>query len=312
MGAPHSIDNVIGWMSQHKELAGFRWSTSRVARPGLENSPFHRLQIRLKKEIITMGVSLQADDSNEHNEMEDGGTNLLMSQLGEHVPPHLWDELISQDDVILIDVRNQYEYKCGTFQNAINPKTEQFSDFPKFVEDNLDPISDKRVAMFCTGGIRCEKASAYMKQKGFKNVYQLEGGILNYIASTPPEKTSWQGDCFVFDNRVAVPHSDPADSKSGRESRIVAVCHGCREPLFADDIIDKEKYMEGVFCPYCVDKINAKQLQRRVSRQQNLSLFGQRLGALRKETFNKNLMQNFKEVGRSEGITNSLQQTDSQ
>lgn len=187
------------------------------------------------------------------------------------------------------DCRNSYEHRCGTFKGAVDPQTEHFGDFPQYVEENLDPAKHANVAMFCTGGIRCEKASAYMKQRGFQNVYQLEGGILNYLNTVPKEDSSWVGDCFVFDNRVAVSHGagEHASGSLGVE-RVVGVCHGCRYPLFAEDVSDPSRYEPGVFCPACVDSLSEKQLQRRVSRQQNLTLFGQRLGALRDKKFYAN------------------------
>ena len=173
----------------------------------------------------------------------------------------------------------------------MDPETEHFGEFPRFVSEKLDPAEHGRVAMFCTGGIRCEKASAYMREAGFREVYQLEGGILNYLNSVPSEHSSWVGDCFVFDNRVAVRHRDGGGGGGGggggedTTQRVVGVCHGCRVPLFAEDVEDPATFMPGVFCPYCVGSLSEKQLQRRVSRQQNLTLFGQRLGALREERF---------------------------
>ena len=152
--------------------------------------PFGRLKVKVKPEIVTMRQP-QADPS---------------QQVGTYVPPDRWNALVSQDDVIVIDTRNSYEFAIGTFKGAVDPGTRAFSEFPDYVRANLDPAKHKRVAMFCTGGIRCEKASAYMLSQGFPEVYHLEGGILKYLETVPPEESLWQGECFVFDERVALDH----------------------------------------------------------------------------------------------------------
>lgn len=152
--------------------------------------PFGRLKVKVKPEIVTMRQP-QADPS---------------QQVGTYVSPDRWNALVSQDDVIVIDTRNSYEFAIGTFKGAVDPGTRAFSEFPDYVRANLDPAKHKRVAMFCTGGIRCEKASAYMLSQGFPEVYHLEGGILKYLETVPPEESLWQGECFVFDERVALDH----------------------------------------------------------------------------------------------------------
>src|SRR5690606_28272440 len=153
---------------------------------------------------------------------------------------------------------NDYEVKIGTFKNAINPNTETFREFPGYVKENLDPQKHKKVAMFCTGGIRCEKSTAYLKQQGFEEVFHLEGGILKYLEEIPEENSMWQGECFVFDNRVAVNHQ----LQKGRYDQ----CNACRLPITKEDK-QSEQYMEGVSCPYCYDKLSPEQKQRFAERQ---------------------------------------------
>lgn len=149
--------------------------------------PFKVSKVKIRSEIVTFGHNVD-----------------LSSAAGTHVSPEEWNDIIKKDGVVLIDTRNDYEFKIGTFEGAVNPATERFSDLPKFVEKNLDPDRHKNVAMFCTGGVRCEKFAPYLIAKGFENIYQLEGGILNYLASVPKEEHLWQGECFVFDERVSV------------------------------------------------------------------------------------------------------------
>jgi UPF0176 protein len=163
----------------------------------------------------------------------------------------------------VVDTRNSYEYDIGTFERAIDPKTETFREFPEYVAKNLDPAKHKKVAMFCTGGIRCEKSTAYMKGLGFEEVYHLEGGILKYLEEVPEEQSLWKGECFVFDNRVAVNHS----LKKG----IYDQCHGCRHPITEADK-HSEQYMPGVSCPRCYDKLTDEQKMRFAERQKQIQL----------------------------------------
>ena len=208
--------------------------------PGIENlnkkisycnrNPFYRLKVRLKKEIVTLGV-----------EGVDPG-----KAVGEYIAPECWNELISQPDVRLIDTRNDYEVGLGTFDGAENPATQSFRDFPAWVEANLDIEKDQKVAMFCTGGIRCEKSTALLKELGYENVYHLEGGILNYLEKVPADESMWQGDCFVFDNRVTVDH----ELAEGRYE----LCPACRMPLSEADR-DSPKFEKNVSCPKCFDRL---------------------------------------------------------
>lgn len=208
---------------------------------------FYRMKVKLKKEIVTMGVE-NIDPT------QDAGT---------YVEPKDWNALISDPDVVLVDTRNYYEYNIGTFVGAINPQTTTFREFPAFVAQNLDRIQHKKIAMFCTGGIRCEKSTAYMKQQGFAEVYHLKGGILKYLEEIPEQTSLWQGECFVFDNRVAVNHQ--------LEKGIYDQCHGCRHPI-TDADKQSEKYLQGVACPRCYDTQTPDQRARFAERQKQMQL----------------------------------------
>ncbi len=188
------------------------------------------MKVRLKKEIVTLGVK---------------GIDPTR-QAGEYVAPEHWNDLISQAGVRLIDTRNDYEVNLGTFAGAENPRTQSFRDFPAWVEEHLDSDKDQPLAMFCTGGIRCEKSTAYLKELGYQNVYHLEGGILNYLEKVPADKSLWQGDCFVFDNRVTVDH----DLSEGRYE----LCPACRMPLSEEDRAAPE-FEKNVSCPKCFDRL---------------------------------------------------------
>jgi UPF0176 protein len=216
-----------------------------------DEQPFYRMKVKLKKEIVTMGVN-----------------GIDPQQIvGTYVKPKDWNALISDPDVVVIDTRNSYEYEIGTFERAIDPKTETFREFPAYVAENLDPSKHKKVAMFCTGGIRCEKSTAYMKEQGFEEVYHLEGGILKYLEEVPEEESLWRGECFVFDNRVAVNHK--------LEKGIYDQCHGCRYPITEEDK-QSERYMLGVCCPRCFDKLTEEQKTRFSERQKQIELAKQR------------------------------------
>ncbi|HMV60412.1 MAG TPA: rhodanese-related sulfurtransferase [Agitococcus sp.] len=202
---------------------------------------FRKLKIKLKKEIVTLGVHVDPRD-----------------HVGTYLEPEQWHEFIQQDDVIIIDTRNDYEYVTGTFEGAIDPQTKSFGEFPQYVQEHLKDAKDKKIAMFCTGGIRCEKSTSYLLQEGFKEVYHLKGGILNYLAHIPNEQSLWKGECFVFDRRVGVGH--------GVNLGDTAMCFGCGHPLFAGDT-DSPKYEEGVSCPHCYDHTTEEQKARFRMRQ---------------------------------------------
>jgi UPF0176 protein len=182
-GSRNAIDKVLEWLRSDPRLTDIDHKESFT-----DNIPFNRAKVKLKKEIVTMGV--QGIDPKRI--------------VGTYVNPKDWNALISDPDVILVDTRNDYEFKVGTFKNAINPNTVSFREFPRFVSENLHPEKHKKVAMFCTGGIRCEKSTAYLKEQGFDEVYHLKGGILKYLEEVPAEDTLWEGECFVFDERVTV------------------------------------------------------------------------------------------------------------
>jgi UPF0176 protein len=184
-GTAEGIDTVIAHLRSDPRLADLEIKTSYA-----EARPFKRMKVRLKKEIVTIKAA-QADPT---------------ERVGTYVDPTAWNDLIQRDDVILIDTRNDYEYEMGTFQGAVNPETESFGEFPEYVEEDLRPKQPKKVAMFCTGGIRCEKATSYLLSQGFEEVYHLRGGILKYLEVVPKDQSLWEGDCFVFDEREAVDH----------------------------------------------------------------------------------------------------------
>ena len=213
-------------------------------------NPFVRLKIKHKKEIVTIG-----DKSIDPNEM-----------VGDYIEPENWNNLISDKNTILIDTRNDYEYSIGTFKNAINPNTVKFREFPEWVKNQNfteDDKKNKNIAMFCTGGIRCEKASSMMLKDGFKNVSHLKGGILNYFESVSQENSLWKGECFVFDDRVSVKH----DLSEGTYD----MCHGCRMPITELDKTS-EKYIRGVACPNCYESTTNEQKKRYLSRQKQVDL----------------------------------------
>jgi UPF0176 protein len=216
-----------------------------------DKHPFYRMKVKLKKEIVTLGVP--------------GVSPTKM--VGKYVKPQDWNKIISDPEVVLIDTRNDYEYAIGTFKNAINPKTNTFREFPEYVKTYFDPKKHKKVAMFCTGGIRCEKASSYMMSEGFDEVYHLEGGILKYLEEVKPEASLWQGECFVFDQRVAIKH--------GLEVGDYDQCYACRYPLSADDM-KSDKYTPGISCPHCYNAHTPEKLKSLTERQRQVILAKQR------------------------------------
>ncbi len=195
-GEPFAIRNVMAAIRSYPEFGDLEAKTSQAP-----NMPFHRMKVRLKKEIVTLGIR-GIDPS---------------SSVGQYVLPEHWNELISDPDVLVIDTRNGFEVSAGTFRNAINPQTKNFGDFPSFVRERLAGEKHRKIAMFCTGGIRCEKATSFMLSEGFENVYHLKGGILKYLETVPAEQSLWQGGCFVFDERVALGHGLAVTGKSQDE-----------------------------------------------------------------------------------------------
>ena len=209
--------------------------------------PFFRLKVRPKKEIVTLRTKI-ADPEN---------------ITGNKIKPENWNNLITDNNTILIDVRNDFEVEMGSFRGSIDPKTKSFTEFKSYVKDNLSEAKDKKIAMFCTGGIRCEKISSYMIKKGFKNVNQLHGGILNYLEKIPEKNSLWDGECFVFDNRVSV--------KNELKDGTFQLCHACRAPLSKTQIKSK-KYQKGISCPKCYGKISAAKKKSLIDRNKQISI----------------------------------------
>lgn len=245
-GSRAAIDTLLAWLKAEPRLAELDYKESYT-----DIMPFNRTKVKLKKEIVTMGV--EGIDPKQ--------------VVGTYVNPKDWNQLISDPEVLLIDTRNDYEYQVGTFKNAINPNTDSFREFPQYVKDHLDPSKHKKVAMFCTGGIRCEKSTAFLKEQGFKEVYHLKGGILKYLEDVPADNTLWQGECFVFDERVTVNHH----LQKGDYDQ----CHACRMPITEADKASIH-YEKGVSCPHCFDKITPEQKYRFSEREKQIQLAKQR------------------------------------
>ena len=204
--------------------------------------PFHKPKVKIKKEIVPMNLTLNPKERN----------------LNTHLDPREWNKLIKKKDTHIIDTRKPFEYEVGTFKKSINPNINNFRDFPKYLKKLK---KNKPIAMFCTGGIRCEKTSVFLKKKGFKNIYQLNGGILNYLQKMKKEESLWKGECFVFDNRISLKH--------GLKSGTFKICSGCRKPISPKDRKSK-KYEEGVSCPSCYDNLTTEQKSRFRMRQSQI------------------------------------------
>lgn len=241
-GTAQAISEVLAYLKKDDRLADleckFSYNTDR---------PFLRMKVKLKKEIVTMGRP--GIDPNQC--------------VGRYASPEQWNTLVDDPECLVIDTRNDYEVEIGTFQGAINPNTTSFREFPEWVEKNLDPSKHKKVAMFCTGGIRCEKSTSLLVSMGFEDVWHLQGGILNYLEKTPVEQTRWDGECFVFDSRVSVDH----DLEKGSYDQ----CYACRFPI--DDAQKaSDLYVPGVSCPRCHDAHSDQQKERFTERQKQIAL----------------------------------------
>jgi UPF0176 protein len=245
-GSRHAIDTVINWLTSDSRLAGLECKESITG-----VIPFNRTKVKLKKEIVTMGI--EGIDPKQ--------------VVGTYVNAQDWNSLLDDPEVLVIDTRNDYEFQVGTFKNAINPNTQSFREFPQYVKENLDSAKHKKVAMFCTGGIRCEKSTAFLKQQGFDQVYHLKGGILKYLEEMPIESTLWEGECFVFDERVTVNHQ--------LEKGSYDQCNACRLPI-TDADKKSDKYQQGVSCPHCFDKVTLEQRARFSEREKQMALAKQR------------------------------------
>jgi len=245
-GPDAGIRNVLAFLRSRPEFAALEHKESRASK-----MPFLRMKVRLKKEIVTMGV-------------EDIDPNKIV---GTYLNPREWNELITDPDTILIDTRNDYETAIGIFKGAVDPDIKTFREFPDWVRNNPGLHNKPKIAMYCTGGIRCEKATAFMKQEGFDEVYHLKGGILKYLEEMPEDESLWEGACFVFDERVSITHG----LKEGEHT----LCHACRYPLTEEDR-HSPLFEEGVTCPHCHGKHAAADLDRYRQRQKQIELAKQR------------------------------------
>jgi UPF0176 protein len=241
-GTRSGIDAVLAWLRADPCFAQLEHKESLH-----DAQPFYRMKVRIKKEIVTLGVP--GIDPN--------------LQVGRYVAPKDWNALIQDPDVVVVDTRNHYECEVGTFHGAIDPKTSTFREFPEYVDQHLDPARHKRVAMFCTGGIRCEKATSLMLAKGFQEVFHLQGGILKYLEEVPASESLWEGECFVFDERVTVGHGlVPGDYE---------LCRGCRMPVSAEDRQSPD-FQPGVCCPRCIDQLTDEKAARCAERHRQVKL----------------------------------------
>ena len=284
-GRREEIDALLTWLNKDDRL-----NPIEVKESLSEEIPFKRTKLKLKKEIVTMGVT--GIDPNH--------------AVGTYVDAKEWNALISDPDVVVIDTRNDYEVQVGTFHNAINPHTDTFREFPSYVDEQLDPTKHKKVAMFCTGGIRCEKSTALLKQKGFDEVYHLKGGILKYLEEVPAEDSLWEGECFVFDDRVTVDHA----LQPGTYDQ----CNACRLPITEDDK-RSEKFIPGISCPHCYDKLTDKQRARFAERERQMTLARLRgeahMGADALKTVNNRRQIKAEERKRQQAITKATESNDS-
>jgi UPF0176 protein len=223
-GSPEAVEALVARLHEIPGMAGMEIKYSAASA-----TPFHRMKVRLKKEIVTMGID----------------TVDPLTGAGAYVEPADWNALVADPDTIVIDTRNDYEVALGSFRNAVDPDTASFRDFPGWVAANRQRLAGRKVAMYCTGGIRCEKATAYIRSLGIADVYHLRGGILKYLETVPPEQSLWQGECFVFDERVSVTH--------GLAEGEAELCRACRRPLSAADR-NSPLYEEGISCAHCHDR----------------------------------------------------------
>lgn len=245
-GEPDRVRALLAWLRSDARLADLVHKEAYADKP-----PFYRMKVRLKREIVTLGVP---------------GVNPAL-MVGTYVKPADWDHLLEDPDLVVIDVRNDYEVTIGSFTGALDPKTRSFSEFPHWVQNEPRLQGKPKVAMFCTGGIRCEKSTSYLRDQGFPEVYHLEGGILKYLETVPAQDSRWTGECFVFDERVAVGH--------GLVPGHHEFCRACRHPVSPSDK-SSAYYQAGVSCPNCHGKRSQAQLQSATERQKQVSLAQER------------------------------------
>ena len=247
-GPRSGIDAVLSYLRSLPGCCDLEWKEATSDR-----APFGKMKVRIKKEIVTMG---QPDVD-------------PRARVGHYVTPEDWNDVIAQSDVAVIDTRNDYEVAIGTFEGAIDPETKSFGEFPAWWAANKHRFHNKKIAMFCTGGIRCEKSTNFLLGQGVDEVYHLKGGILKYLENVPANQSRWQGECFVFDNRVSVGH--------GLKEGPHLLCHGCRQPILPEDT-DRPEYEAGVSCHNCIDKTSAADKARFRERQKQIDLARQRKG----------------------------------
>ena len=239
---PASIERLVAHIRALPGCADFEYKLSTA-----EEQPFNRMKVRLKKEIVTMG---QPDVDPK-------------AGVGHYCSPEEWNALISAPDVAVIDTRNDYEVQIGTFKDAIDPQTKTFREFPQWWEENKERFHNKRIAMFCTGGIRCEKSTNFLLGQGIEEVYHLKGGVLKYLEEMPQEESLWEGECFVFDGRVSIGH--------GLTEGPHELCHACRRPILPEDK-QRPEYEEGVSCHQCIDEYDEARKERFRERQKQIAL----------------------------------------
>lgn len=245
-GTKEACEAVLSYLRSDPRLADLEHKESYALK-----MPFHHMKVKLKREIVTMGV-----DTVDPN-----------ACVGEYVEPKAWNELISDPDVLVVDTRNDYEFNVGHFKRAIDPKTKSFTQFPDYVKEHLKGCEHKKIAMYCTGGIRCEKATSYMLEQGYEHIYHLKGGILKYLEEVSLEESLWQGECFVFDQRVSV--------KQGLELGSYTLCYGCQNPVSYEDR-QSTLYEKGVCCPQCHEQLSQEKRQRLKQRQHQVELCASR------------------------------------
>ena len=241
-GSDAAIDELLSWLRDEAGIADAEVKFSRA-----QEMPFHRLKVRLKREIVTMGVD---------------GVDPLEG-VGAYVDPRDWNRLVEDPDTVVIDTRNAYETAIGTFTGAVDPGTASFREFPAWIERNRASLEGRRIAMFCTGGIRCEKATSYMKSLGFPDVHHLKGGILRYLEEVPAAESRWRGECFVFDERVSVVH--------GLAAGEAELCRACRHPVTPAEKASPS-FEEGVSCPHCHDRRSEEDRARYAERHRQVAL----------------------------------------
>ena len=241
-GTRAGIDAVLAHLKSLPDCAGLEWKESTAS-----EQPFHRMKVRLKREIVTMGQP-QVDPT---------------ASVGRYVKPEDCNDMISDPEVAVIDTRNDYEVAIGTFEGAIDPGTKRFGDFPAWWEENKHRFHNKKIAMFCTGGIRCEKSTNFLLGEGVEDVFHLQGGILKYLEEVPQEDSRWDGECFVFDGRVSVGH--------GLVEGPHSLCHGCRRPLAPEDL-KRPEYEAGVACHQCAGETSEADKARFRERQKQITL----------------------------------------